>query len=540
MSTNHPNRSRMGGEQGFSLIDVAVVMAIVGILLAGFLATYKMYQATRASTITEENFIASQDGLGGFVPNHSNRYPRPAPFGLQDGQAGFGEEVAAGDIIPSCNSTNAVGKVCRSNTGFGGKSVLIGLLPFGDLNMPESQARDGYGRYFTYAVSEELTVAQGAMPIYAYTVDTNGDSVINAEDNPSSITYRNHVCVKRRELNDAGTFSTVDCTASSGANPARAIALVSHGSDGLGAWQPSGSLYMPCGSVGANETSQSENCNFDGVFIQSMRRAVNNNGTPSNPADDFELVMPMQVRGDNANKNDDTVQVEVREDANYWGNNTSDISNKYSYKVGIGVDAPTKPLEVAGNIRAEDAVLSEKLCTDTKCLETEAIAGIKEDMNCGELGMVKQIHNNRVECVTVAKPNEGCPSGTILVGVKSDGTADCQAAQDPLCGRAHGENRTSTPPASDRCTVGSDSNFSGSGSGPWSWQCSQSGKTVNCATGVASGGCTDECGEVRNSGHTWCRRGGIKGLRRCTGTSVSDEGCISGIGCCAGGNLVCP
>lgn len=530
-------------ERGFSLVDVAVIMAIVGVLVAGFLATYKLYQVTRATTVTEENFIAAQEALGAFIPYNDNTYPRPAAFGLTEGDEGYGEQIAAGDAIPSCNETSAVGHICRS-TGYNGESVLIGVLPFGDLNMPEAQARDGYGRLFTYAVSEALTVANGAMPTYVYGADTNGDGVNNVEDDPTGILYKHHVCVKTRDLLDNGTFNTEDCTDAAGVNPARAIALVSHGIDGIGGWLPTGKLYAPCSPVSL--TSQTENCNFDGTFIQSMRYTTNNNST-ADISDDILMRQPMLVRGENANKNDDTVQVEVREDGNYWGNTDNDISNKYSYKVGIGVDAPTKPLEVEGNIRAEVGILSEELCTvkanpsdpDPLCLETEAIAGVKEEMDCGELGMVKQIHNNEVACVTLANPGETCPPGTVLVGVTLTGTADCYAVTEPLCGSAHGTAISTPPNAGERCAVGTDIGFSGSG--PWTWQCQEGSKTVNCTTAAAAATqvCIDECGNERRDGASWCIRGAGKGMRRCSGTTLIDEGCISGIGCCAYPDLHC-
>lgn len=97
MNISHQHDTRTHTERGFSLIDVAVVMAIVGVLLAGFLATYKMYQATRASTVTEENFMAAQEALGAFVANW-NRYP--AAFGLTTGDTKYG---VAGDPAAAVN-----------------------------------------------------------------------------------------------------------------------------------------------------------------------------------------------------------------------------------------------------------------------------------------------------------------------------------------------------------------------------------------------------------------------------------------------------
>lgn len=542
MSTDHPSRSHMTGvkgQGGFSLIDVAVVMAIVGILLAGFLATYKMYQATRATTITEENFMASQEALGAFIPFKGNRYPRPAPFGLSDGEAGYGEEVEVADIHGSaCTNTTAKGKVCRG-TGVGGKTVLIGALPFADLNMSDTQARDGYGRMFTYAVTEELTQPNGIDPL-----DVNADNVPD-RDADGDVMYKHYVCVKTQDINDNGTVTLADCTKAND-NPPRPIALISHGSDGVGGWLPSGTLYSPCGAVAA--ASQNDNCNFDGTFIQATRRTSDDNGTPGDTSDDFLRRQPIIVQGDNANKNDDKIQVEVREDGNYWGMagaaGSEKIGNKYNYKVGIGVlNPPTNPLEVGGNVLAEQGVLSNELCADgTNCLKTEALAGQDPDMNCGQLGMVRDIKNNQVTCVHLAQPNTSCTSTQYIVGFNVNGTPVCRDLP-ATCGSAHGEYRTVAPAVGERCANGTQNSFAGTN--PWTWSCTLGSQTVNCATAAAVAppeppSCIDECGETRFDGNQWCRRGGIQGKRRCSGTSVVDEGCISGLGCCAGGNLMCP
>ena len=546
------------GQGGFSLIDVAVVMAIVGILLAGFLATYKMYQATRATTITEENFMASQEALGAFIPFKGNRYPRPAPFGLRDARpgepgyvAGYGEEAKDADIVPCANATAAVGKVCRG-VGANGQNVLIGVLPFADLNMSDTQARDGFGRLFTYAVTEALTVTDGVDPVDLVNNTTNmaPPDGIPDRDTDGDLIYRHYVCVQMQDLLDDGTITDppVDCTKAAG-NPPRPMALISHGADGIGGWLPSGQVYGACGAL--NAARQNENCNFDGKFIQAMRFTRNDNGTPGTDPediiDDFDMRVPLLIRGEGPNKNDDIIQVEVREDGNYWGAAGEDkVSNKYNYKIGIGVPKPSKPLEVKGNILATQSVLSKNLCSDSStCLETEALSGDQQKMDCGQMGMVREIKNNMVDCVYVAQKNTSCATNEYIEGFNADGSAKCKALP-PTCGSAHGTYLENPPSAAARCTSGTDTNFTGTG--PWSWKCSDGASTtVSCSTVGSTQppettGCIDECGEQKSVGSTWCNRGSPAGRMRCAadGQSPSYEGCISGLGCCASGTLYCP
>lgn len=460
-------------ESGFSLIDVAVVMAIVGILLAGFLTAYKIYQATRATITTEENFIASQEALGAFIPFKGNRYPRPAPFGVRDGQTGYGEEVDLADVASSCTDVTAVGKVCRS-IGASGENVLIGVLPFADLNMSDTQARDGYGRLFTYAVSEALTQPNGNDPLDVSPADGVPDT-----DADGDIMYRHYVCVKTQDLQDDGSVVVADCTKAAG-NPPRPIVLVSHGSDGIGAWLPSGVQYKHCDS--APSASQDDNCNYDGTFVQSMRLTRDDNATPADTSDDFDMRQPMLVQGANAQRNDDKVQVEVREDGNYWGMSgpsTDQIANKYNYKIGIGVAKPDKPLEVSGNIKAEEGVLAEELCGDGDCLKTDSLAGNSDDMDCGALGMVADIKNNKVICEYVVQPNVTCNSDEYVAGFDASGAAIC-VQMDATCGPAHHTSPGSAPTAVELCTSGTAGGFSGTG--PWTWTCTKAAKTVNCKT----------------------------------------------------------
>ena len=73
----------------------------------------------------------------------------------------------------------------------------------------------------------------------------------------------------------------------------------------------------------------------------------------------------------------------------------------------------------------------------------------------------------------------------------SDGgsTASCSAPLSGSCGSANGSTPTSTPTV-NLCNSGTSSAVSGSG--PWSWTCAGStgGNTVSCSAGVATNACT--------------------------------------------------
>ncbi len=378
-------------------------------MLAGFLAGYKIYQAQRAVTVTEENMTAVQEALGAYVAI-TNKYPIPAHYGLTEGDAAYGKE---GTNIGTCaNATDAVGKTCRAATGVpAGKNVLTGMVPFAELNLTPQMVRDGYGRMLTYAVSADLTATNGADPVLV----------------GSDLVYNHHVCVEYQNIDVAGNFSTVSCAVNADPllnNPPRAIALVSHGKDGIGAWLPSGRQFQACGALA--DGSQNNNCNFGGRFTQATATTVRVMHDTGNTVNEGRRPAIMSATG--SRLNDDTLQTEIREDTNFWAlDPTDNIANRYSYHVGIGLStAPDAPLDVGGRILVEEKILAEELCKDgtSTCLETAAIAGQKPEMECSALGMVETVHNNVVKCMYPVASTL-CPGNQYATGFGPAGQPIC-------------------------------------------------------------------------------------------------------------------
>jgi type II secretory pathway pseudopilin PulG len=453
IATAHATSPRHHRMRGFSLLDVAIVIGIVGILVAGFLASYKLYQSIRAAQVTEENFQIVQRALGAYKATRA-KYPAPAGYRLSDDDDQYG--LSSTSITNNCASAPSAGHICRSN-GAAGEKVLVGLVPFVDLNIPPAAARDGYGRLFTYAVSEKQTQANGNNPALRY------------------------VCVQSQDVRDNGSIdAAVNCTLAN-ENPPSEVAIVSHGRDGVGAWLPSGVQYKACakepGEISLPNPSQLENCDFDATFIRPARR-IDSGGVV--------LRQPSVFRGAGAYKNDDAIQLEIREDTNYWSqidtNSNQKITNVNAYKVGIGTTAPDAQLHVEGNMKA-DSVLTREVCADGSsgpCLKVEAIAGDIEDMECSSggnpTGMVKAIVNNKVECRYIVEPKE-CPSHQYTNGFDVNGLPVC-VDMPASCGPEHNTTGTTAPVAANRCYNGTASAVSGTG--PWTWTCTLGGQSVNC------------------------------------------------------------
>ena len=562
--------------RGFSLIDLAIVMTIVGVLLAGFLTTYKLYQTTHAMAVTEQNFNAVQEAIGAYI-SVQKHYPVPAGYGLVDGETGYGLSASAANIT-TCGSTPGHGKVCKGGNGVDSEQVLVGLVPFSDLNLAPEQARDGYGRLFTYAVSQALTVAS-ADP------NANGSSDLIDEAN-----Y--HVCIKKHVIDTtAGTSVDVNCEVPGPANvdtgewrdgvdyktgnivsyscvtyrakrdhksesphtspppatpgnvpgtdpttwevydfnPLKPMVVISHGRDGKGAWLPGGGRYLSCGGG-----VQAENCNYDGIFATSVTKPIP--ATGSQPA----VCSTRALSTSAASADDDDMRTEAKEDVNLWAQISDTIANRYSYKVGIGVSTPQAPLDVNGAIKA-DKMLSNNYCNDsTTCIKTASIVDDDDQMKCSDIGLVASIVDNKVTCSFPSlgsdqPSSEGVPCQGQNVYIAGFDTYNpiCQV-MPVTCGTAH-QTETSQAPSTpnELCRNGTPSAVAGSN--PWHWSCTGGTNTVNCSTVGGAGKCTDECGQVRNNGDTWCKRSVGSGLMQCNNGNLVDRGsignCPSGLQC---------
>lgn len=440
--------------RGFSLLDVAIVIGIVGLIVSGFLASYKLYQTIRANAVTEENFQTVQMALGAYKAINA-RYPVPMGYGLSEADDEYG---LSSTNTGSCSGTPPKGRVCSSTDS--GQTILIGLIPFAELNIAPAAARDGYGRLFTYAISERQTQAGGNDPAFR------------------------DICVRSQDIHNDGSVQEVDCSTPADQNPRVEVVLISHGRDGVGAWLPSGSLYKACGPEpgdGGIEPAQKKNCDYDHVFVRASRTNKDNAAHAVDPV----LRQPIILRADGAGKNDDIIKTEIREDTNYWNqltaNTNARISNVNAYKVGIGTNTPEAPLHVDGNVRA-DSILAEEMCADaTTCLTVGAIADDLTQMECSDsagnpTGMVKEISNNEVTCRYVVEPAD-CAAHQYVNGFDADGQPIC-ADMPAACGPAHNRNDGSPPPAGELCYNGTAGAVAGAG--PWTWRCTLGTQAANC------------------------------------------------------------
>lgn len=117
----------MNSQSGMTLAELAIALMVLGVIVGGALELYNRSHGRRQIDLTYENIDTITDALSVYVASNG-RLPCPADPA--------GDEKIFGKERPTCDGT-----------------THDGILPFATLNIPRKTALDGWGRYFTYAVS---------------------------------------------------------------------------------------------------------------------------------------------------------------------------------------------------------------------------------------------------------------------------------------------------------------------------------------------------------------------------------------------------
>ncbi|MBI1215493.1 MAG: prepilin-type N-terminal cleavage/methylation domain-containing protein [Alphaproteobacteria bacterium] len=215
--------SRQYHKNGFSLIELAIVMLITGVLMSGFLQFYTVSQQQKRYTVTKQRLVDIRTALTNYVIEHGH-LPCPAgPTGdYSEDQCAHGKNPMQGVESFDVDTKDMGGNAQNE--------VWIGILPMRELRFDREQVQDGWGDDFTYAVSRRLTLPNGMignpLPFGVISVvDEKGESVL---DKPHTSRY----------------------------------VVVSHGPTGAGAWLPSGGR-KPCNT----DTLDGRNCIDKNIFV---------------------------------------------------------------------------------------------------------------------------------------------------------------------------------------------------------------------------------------------------------------------------------
>jgi prepilin-type N-terminal cleavage/methylation domain-containing protein len=117
--------------RGFSLVELSIVVLVIGIVLTMGIGAWTANLENQAHAATAQRQAAVKEALSGYL-RRNNRLPCPdtnftAPDGLEN-------RTTAGDPSTAC-------------------SAAFGILPYVTLGLARDAARDGWGNFFSYHVS---------------------------------------------------------------------------------------------------------------------------------------------------------------------------------------------------------------------------------------------------------------------------------------------------------------------------------------------------------------------------------------------------
>lgn len=182
---------------GFSLVEMAIVLVIIGLLLAGALMPLSAQMEQRRISETQKALDEINQALIGFAVAYG-RLPCPAPATTATGAAGAGLEPTP--ILA------------------GGCANAAGVLPWATLGVNET---DTWGRRYTYRVTAEFartasgqtTFAGGCVPLTnplyaAFALCSQGDMTIKSTAAGSTVSSNIPAVVISHGKNGNGAYTS--------------------------------------------------------------------------------------------------------------------------------------------------------------------------------------------------------------------------------------------------------------------------------------------------------------------------------------------
>ena len=264
----------MKSMRGFTLVELAVALLIVGLLLAGALIPLSSQLELTNIANTQRTMDEIKQALLGFV-QVNGRLPCPARGQTPDGTT---------DSVTWAPASFAAGAEQLDSTTNYRCYTVTGVLPWATLGVPET---DAWGRRFTYRVSAAFadfppptnltpTIESRGVPAggaLGTTPQTYRSTPASPADQsptcPPPSTLPTTASFVLCSLGDIAVYNRDESTHAAMAQAAGVPAIViAHGRNGYGAFKPDGQRI-----IGTNDL------NADGVPDQNVDEAANVNGT---------------------------------------------------------------------------------------------------------------------------------------------------------------------------------------------------------------------------------------------------------------------
>ncbi len=302
---------------GYTLIEGAIVILLVGIFIGTFFAVYTLHIENKKMIQTETSLSQLTAAIGNFRAQYG-RYPCPASLTAPINNPQYGREAATGCAdeaevaIGACDMADPAVGYCVERSarqidtdGVGGPDtfprVRRGAIPFKNLNIPEEYTYDGHGNRIVYAVTERLAVTA------TFQLDHGGIDIVDDATPPGSVLF----------APDVAHFL-----------------VLSPGENGAGAYSNSGVQVQPCPNPATS--AEGDNCdtqNNRARYVLTGLRTTNGN-----------------------TRYDDRMDYFSQAEFSLWQRTAADRNNieqRPGGIVGIGADPDTGVPVVNGTIRAQ-------------------------------------------------------------------------------------------------------------------------------------------------------------------------------------------
>ncbi|MBL4803470.1 MAG: type II secretion system protein [Alphaproteobacteria bacterium] len=401
-----------GTMKGFTVVELAIVMVIIGLIIAAALPSLRTYKNTNDFYETQENMQAAHDALREYF-GLQGRYPCPADPTLSIDDPNFGLEPADCKLVEA--DPCPTGVVC-TNTGTrdadndgNPDAIMIGVLPSRTLAeamrfapFEVAEGKDAYLGQITYAVTE-------AMALRSNTIIRPANIQLGA------ITVRDEFS---RDIIDPPQSAH--------------YVIVSHGYNSRGAYNLEGNQVGDCdvNTIAAGLPSPPPPGDIDVAGTPGIELELENCDN-----DDGRFISGLQSLVDGDNYFDDHVVFNARTATSLWRQSSTNPNFLYNTNfgnVGIGTNTPLDKLDVNGNLRAETSITADGGYCDTadptECLDPDAIGGTAMTQ-CPAGQVATGIEGNDLVCVPLfaAGVSFNCPAGTFVTAFTNLGNVTCAA-----------------------------------------------------------------------------------------------------------------
>lgn len=439
-------------EQGYTLIEMAMVMLIVGIIVSGGLFVWHLYKVEQRKEITETNRFRISLNLEDFKSLYG-RYPCPARYDAVRGDADYGVEGDCTDVsVPpgTCANGYCVEESQRTIFMPDGTEVTPrvrrGAIPFRTLFMEERDSYDAYNARYSYAVTEVLTDWQ------TFSSARGGISIVD-----NQIPVSNSVV----EPAHSGLYF-----------------VFSHGSDSIGAYNVQGQLLQPCNGP----MLDNENCNTSATERFATYRSSVHSEVPPTIIDAGAVVPGGGAAVDANTRYDDNVFFAGIAKNPIWRISDADRDDVHDVLpdadrlITIGDAVPEQEVNVDDVTRvspnpdqqglAQTNALCAENSADGDCFDPSLIGGEEGTNQCEEDEVGRGVGSSRFRCGPLSEAVVACPEGgpRFIVGFDSSGLPicgnidvpdDCGSRSVNMCGLSlilnparHGATQTLTAGAS--------------------------------------------------------------------------------------------